>query len=98
LDGARHADRRRREAASPRDQQRSYLRVAARAGADQARLYRARRRNAAARRRQYVQLGRTFGALQMALVAANIPHTVATSQASVERLWRAAGNTVQWRP
>ena len=42
--------------------------------------------------------GRTFGALQMALVAANIPHTVVTSQASVERLWRAAGNTVQWRP
>jgi hypothetical protein len=24
--------------------------------------------------------------------------TVVTSQASVERLWRAAGNTVQWRP
>jgi crossover junction endodeoxyribonuclease RuvC len=42
--------------------------------------------------------GRTFGALQMALVAANISDTVVTSQASVERLWRAAGNTVQWRP
>jgi crossover junction endodeoxyribonuclease RuvC len=30
--------------------------------------------------------GRTFGELLMALVAANIPHTVVTSQASVERL------------
>ena len=24
--------------------------------------------------------------------------TVVTSQASVERMWRAAGNAVQWRP